>query len=186
MSNTIETIMTRRSCRSYKEDQIPEEILTRILECGLQAPNSGGKQAWYFSVVQNKDTLAKMGGIIRDKMQNSGVDFLVNMASMPGYDPLHHAPTVVFVSAPESNQYGSIDGALAAGNMVLSAAELGIASCITTSSQFAFGSPEGQAIKSELGIPAENRTVCAVALGYQDKDPMPAAPRSKTVISFVK
>ena len=36
----IETIMSRRSIRAYKDQAVPREILQQIAECGINAPTA--------------------------------------------------------------------------------------------------------------------------------------------------
>ena len=40
--DAIECLLKRRSVKKYKPDQIPEEILDQILECGTYAANGRG------------------------------------------------------------------------------------------------------------------------------------------------
>ena len=42
MNNTLKTLVERRSCRSYKPDPIPAEILEQILEAGTYAATGMG------------------------------------------------------------------------------------------------------------------------------------------------
>ena len=45
MNETLKTLMERRSVRSYKEEQVPEDILQQILEAGEYAPSGMGSQS---------------------------------------------------------------------------------------------------------------------------------------------
>ena len=38
MNESLKTLLERRSCRSYKPDPIPQEVLDQILEAGMYAP----------------------------------------------------------------------------------------------------------------------------------------------------
>ena len=38
-------IKTRRSCRSYRPDAVPEDVLDKVLEAGTYAPTGGGRQS---------------------------------------------------------------------------------------------------------------------------------------------
>ena len=61
--NFLEIIRTRRSCRSYKPEQITDEQLNVVLEAGTYAPTSRGLQSPFIVAVQNdalKERLAKM------------------------------------------------------------------------------------------------------------------------------
>ena len=53
----LQAISDRRSHRVYKEDQLPEEVLSAILKAGLEAPSARNRQPWHFSVVQNAELI---------------------------------------------------------------------------------------------------------------------------------
>lgn len=55
-----ETIYRRRSVRFYKDKQIPEYLVRRILETGRFAPSAGNAQTWKFIVIQDKTMLEEM------------------------------------------------------------------------------------------------------------------------------
>ena len=57
MNDITENILTRRSIRTFKEDQISEEDLNTILVAGSFAPNAMGMQNWKFTAIQNAATL---------------------------------------------------------------------------------------------------------------------------------
>ena len=51
--DAIEALTTRRSCRSFKQEQIKDEELKTILDCGLNAPSGKNKQSsklWLFKI----------------------------------------------------------------------------------------------------------------------------------------
>ena len=52
--DVLEVISSRRSHRSYKEDQLTEESLSAILKAGLESPSARNQQPWNFTVVQDK------------------------------------------------------------------------------------------------------------------------------------
>ena len=58
-NETLRIIKQRRSIRSYKDQQIKDEVLAVVLEAGQYASNAGD-QAWYFTVVQNKKLLHRL------------------------------------------------------------------------------------------------------------------------------
>ena len=59
-NETINTLIKRRSVRSYKDEQITKEELDTVLEAGLYAPTGMNKQTVYFAVVQNPELLSKL------------------------------------------------------------------------------------------------------------------------------
>jgi nitroreductase len=48
-------VTSRRSCRVYTDDPVPEEIIQKCLDLALLAPNSSNLQPWQFYWVKSKD-----------------------------------------------------------------------------------------------------------------------------------
>lgn len=53
-------ILERRSVRKYKDRQVPEDLVRRILEAGRYAPSAGNCQPWKFLVVRDRAMLDEM------------------------------------------------------------------------------------------------------------------------------
>ena len=51
----IDFVLTRRSIRRYEKKEIPEAVLTQILEAGRQAPSAVNKQPIHFVVVKDPE-----------------------------------------------------------------------------------------------------------------------------------
>jgi nitroreductase len=186
MNETLTVIKNRRSIRKYEAKQISDAEVQAILEAALYAPNAMNQQRWHFTVIQDKDMLDKMVGIIKENITNSGIEFLKERASAPGYNTFHNAPVVVFITGDEKAKFMEISCGAAAQNMALAAASLNIGSCIMTSPEFLFASGKGNALKKELGIPGGYNFMCAIALGYTEGEKPPTPPRSKDVITYIK
>ncbi|MDH4007223.1 MAG: nitroreductase family protein [Desulfuromonadales bacterium] len=55
-----QVILRRRSVRRYKQEQVPEWMVHRILEAGRFAPSSGNCQPWKFVVVRDKKIIDEL------------------------------------------------------------------------------------------------------------------------------
>jgi len=184
MNETVEVIKARRSIRDFKPDvQIEEDKLETILSTAICASTSQNQQKYHFTVLQNRELIKKIDDVIKSRMSKSPVEFLRNQAAIPGYAPLHHAPTVIFITSAPDTEYPSIDCSLACQNMVIAAQSLGLASCVTTSSFFLFNTDAGSEVYEELGIPKGNTYVIALALGYP-ADSAACAPRERRTDVF--
>ena len=80
MNEVIAAIRSRRSVRRYKPEQIGEKELQAILEAGLYAPSAHNDQSWHFTVIQNKDLLARMNRAAKEGMAASEIDWMRGMA----------------------------------------------------------------------------------------------------------
>jgi len=185
MNEAIRTIKNRRSIRKFKADQIPEEFLNEILECAILAPNARNQQKWHFTVIQNKSVLAKMVNLLRESMLNSGIDFLVDRAKDPNFDPFGGAPTVILVTADKSARFVEFDCAAAVENIMIAAESLGLGSHVMAMTELIFKSEKGKEFKRELAIPEGYEHICTVALGYKDENPLPRS-RRRDVINYIR
>ena len=57
MKDTLLDLKTRRSIRSFKTEQIQEEVLKAILEAGMYAPTGMNAQSPLMVVVQEKEQI---------------------------------------------------------------------------------------------------------------------------------
>ena len=186
MNETLKTIKSRRSIRKYQAEQIKEEELQAVLEAAISAPTAMFQQNWHFTVVQNREMLNRISETAKRNMLVSGMDFMVQRAEAPDFNPFHNAPTVIIASCRENAKFADMDCALAAQNILLAAESMGIGSCIMTSSEFWFNGEAGEALKKELGIPGGYRHVCTVALGYKGKEELPDRTRKTDVVNFIR
>lgn len=59
--NPVEkVILERRSNRKYKDKQVPEALVRRILEAGRFAPSAGNSQPWRFMVIRDQKMIDEM------------------------------------------------------------------------------------------------------------------------------
>ena len=169
MNDTLKTLMERRSCRSYKPDPIPAEVLDQILEAGTYAATGMGKQAPIMIAVTDKET--------RDRLSR------MNAAVMgAGNDPFYGAPVVIVVLANRAVGTYLYDGSLVMGNLMNAAHSLGIASCWIHRAKEEFDSEEGKALLKKWGIEGDWEGIGHCILGYPAEEAKPAAPRKENYI----
>jgi nitroreductase len=59
--NAVErVILERRSVRKYKDKQVPQSVVRRILEAGRFAPSAGNGQPWKFIVIRDRAVIDEM------------------------------------------------------------------------------------------------------------------------------
>jgi nitroreductase len=185
MKNEIlNVLLSRRSIRKYKSDPLSQEDLDAILETAIYAPSAMNKQSWHFSVVRSKAMLAKVQGIMKKNMLDSGIQMMVERASEPGFVAFFNAPALVILSAPADARSAQIDCGIAVENIALAAESLGIGSCIMTSSEILFFADQDGSLGRELGFPEGNKHVCSISLGYKDENP-PAKERKTGLVNYV-
>ena len=176
MDNVVlQALRERRSCRSYKPEQITDEELQAVLEAGTWAPTAMGYQDPWIVAVQNPALLEKISRMNREVW---GRDI----------DPFYGAPTyvLVFASNPEKWKNGVPDGSLVLGNMMLAAHAVGLGSCWINREREMFATDEGRALMAELGRPEGLIGIGALALGYPAAPPKDPKPRKENYYRIVK
>ncbi|MBQ8796845.1 MAG: nitroreductase [Oscillospiraceae bacterium] len=165
MNETIKTLKSRISVKSYTDKQVPEDLLEAVLEAGLYAPSGLNNQKVYTVAVRDKQTrdlLARLNTDIR------GAD----------RDMFYGAPCVIVVLAdPEQNTWVE-DGSLALGNLLNAAHSLGLSACWIHRARETFDRPEGKELLRLWGLPEHLRGVGNCILGYADTIPA-AKPRAE-------
>lgn len=151
--DVLAAINGRRSIRAYKDREIEDEKLNKVLEAGRLSPSSSNRQEWKFLVVRDRETRQR----------------LIEAAN--GQKFVGEAPVVIVMCATESerimrcgqNAY-TVDLSIAASYMMLEAWELGLGACW-------LGSFYEDQVKQILGIPDNIRVVTMFPLGYPEENP---------------
>ena len=59
-----EVIDKRRTIRQFDQEEIPKEVIERILNAGLKAPSGGGKRDWELLTITDKDIILDLAKFI--------------------------------------------------------------------------------------------------------------------------
>jgi nitroreductase len=61
----FEAIYTARALRRPKPDPVPEDLITKVLDAAIRAPNGGNAQNWIFLVVREEAQRQRLGAVFR-------------------------------------------------------------------------------------------------------------------------
>ena len=174
MQGNTENLITRRSIRSYKEEPIPRALIDQVVQAGTYAASGMDRQPVIILAITNRqvrDELSRLNGKIMGKPE--------------GFDPFYGAPAVLVVLADKKAPTYLYDGALAMGNLMQAAHQLGLGSCWIHRAKEEFELPEGKAILEKLGISGEYEGIGHCILGYAAQNPE-AAPRKDNRIYYIE
>ncbi|MFX0079378.1 MAG: nitroreductase family protein [Candidatus Hermodarchaeota archaeon] len=191
----IETLHTRRSCRSFEPKPIPKEIIKTIIEAGNQAPSQGrlvkGKkdplfQPWRFIVVEDPEFKQKLVQTTLPIWKNSTEKTKEMLPKWYGkamrlYDAMdeprdmvyYSAPVILFVIGPAEYV---VSCALACQNIMIAAQSLGLGSCYVGFGSLVKGNAE---IVQTLELTGDERIYGPIVLGYPKDIPEARAMLSK-------
>ena len=153
-------ISQRKSMRAYKETDVEEDKLKKILEAARLSPSASNRQKWKFIVVKNKETRKKLA-IAAFNQSFIGDAPVVIVAC--GTD----AKTVMLCGQPAY----TVDVSIACAFMILQAYELGLGTCW-------IGAFKEDEVKKILKIPESVRVVAMTPLGYPNQPPSQRSRKS--------
>lgn len=171
MNQTVSDLISRRSVRRYKAEQITREELDTVLEAGVYAPTAMNRQSPIIVAVQNAEdinTLSKLNAAVMGA----------------SHDPFYGAPTVLVVLADASNANAVPDGSLVMGNLMNAAHAIGLGSCWINRAREVFDGDEGKALLKKWGIEGDYIGIGNCILGYPDEAPE-AKPRKADYVRYV-
>lgn len=187
MNPVMDNILTRRSVRSFRKDQISEKDLDTILLAGSYAPSGMGLQSWKFTAIQDPETMQKVNEAMRLTLKSLSPEThpnyvkLIQKAQDEHANFLYEAPTYIIISNLIDNQNSMADCALAIGNMMLAAHSLRIGSCWLNQLPRLSEMPLIRNLMKELSIPENHNIYGSVAMGFKAEDPRPAVPRNNVI-----
>lgn len=153
MKETIQDLLTRRSCRAYRSDAIPEDVLNKILEAGTYAPTGMNRQSPIIIAVTNPE--------VRNELSRLNAAVINSTA-----DPFYGAPVVLTVLADAHIVTHVDDGNMVISNLMNAAHALGIDSCYIYRAREVFKSPRGKELLKQWGVQGEYEGIGNVILGY--------------------
>jgi nitroreductase len=185
-----EVVVKRRSVRKFREDRVPEEVVSKVLDAGRWAPSAGNCQPWRFVVVTDADAKKDIAEVFTEFSRKAWAEFSPEraryLAARGGsWDKSGVARVPVMVVVCYAFQERMRDELVfgsawcAVENMLLAATAEGLGSCIYT---FYNVEEEGK-LKEILRVPENYRIAAVVQLGYCAADP--ALPSRKTLSEVV-
>lgn len=192
----IEAIRERKSIRGYRSEPVPEKIIRKILDIATRAPSAENIQPWHITVVSGRALEGIRQGNL--KMLDSGelisrrrlegvyrsrqVELAIELFGLMGITRedrkmrdewlkrgfrFFDAPAAIFIST--DNELGESSSFFDCGALTqticLAALSFGLGTCIVGQ-----GVMFPEVVRSFTGIPASQRLVIGIALGYPDRD----------------
>jgi nitroreductase len=145
MSNAaFEAVRTVLAVREFRQDEIPRDVLRRIVQAGWLSASASNSQPWHFVLVTKRESLQELGKLVRTGPYIAG------------------AAAAVVVAYEKKNPLGVSDVSRAIQSMILTAWGDGVGSNWT-----GFGGLEG--VREKVGLPDSHEVLAVLPLGYPKK-----------------
>ncbi len=164
----FETIKERRSVRKYKDKEVEEEKIEKVLNAARWAPSWANTQCWSFVVVKDDDIKEELVGALSE--------------NNPATDAVREAPVIIVGCAEkevsgykkgepvtEKDDWYMFDSGLAMQNLMLMAEALNLGTVQV-------GSFDAEEVEEILNVPEKIEVVTMTPLGYPEEKP-DAPPR---------
>lgn len=146
-------IRGRVAIRSFAEEEVPKEMVLRVLEAGRWAPSSKNSQPWHFIVVRDRSALRDLSRLTRTG------PYLADA-------PMAIVATMIGAKFPQA------DAGRAIQNMVLAAWDQGLGTCWVANF-------DQEPTRRLLGLPEEAVVIAAFPLGFPHPEGTPRGKRRK-------
>jgi len=140
MMEVFEAVRTMLAVRRYLDRAVPETIVQRIVEAGRLTGSAMNLQPWHFIVIQDRDTLRRLGALARSGPY------------------VAEAPLAIVVVVDRTG-YAVSDASRAIDSMMLTAWSEGVGS-----NWVGFGNLEK--VNALLGIPSDRDVLAILPFGY--------------------
>ncbi|MBY0553035.1 nitroreductase family protein [bacterium] len=190
-------IKSRKSIRQFKKQEVPQEVIERLLEAASHAPSGKNYQNWRFFVVQgekrneylkySQKSWLGIKDILQKKLKPSLYAFTERFFFTMG-----DAPVIIFAyswNSPEERHYTSIGSVYMAVQNINLACEVEGLGCCTMGAPLEIYKEVDRflgADQLEEYRKGEMELLCAVAIGYPDHNPPKAARQTEGRIKWLK
>jgi len=142
MANAVfEAVRTVLAVREYQEKEVAEEVVRRVAEAAHLTASASNLQPWHFVVVRDRETLRRLGRLVRTGPYIAGCAF------------------AVVVAYERDSRVGVSDASRAVQSMILTAWEDGVGSNWT-------GFTGLTDVAREVGIPDMYDVLAVIPFGY--------------------
>ena len=177
-------LRSRRSCRNFRPQKVPQEVLEKLIDIARYAPSGHNSQNFEFVVIQDKELIQKLA-------ERTAIFFgnLYKMLSAPGlaippwlaahmrgfrlnyeyYQQgkdriFRNAPALIIIHAPAANVSSAQNCHLAMAHIMLQAQAMGLGTCII--GYFITAAERDPSLIKELEIPKDHKIFTCCTVGY--------------------
>jgi nitroreductase len=154
LEKCIELLVTRRSVRRFKDQEVPDELLLKAVDIARWAPSAHNYQPWEFIIIKDRGTLDKLAEIHRWSR------------------PIKNATAAIVIVADKEKAKVTyqLDGAIVTTYLWLTLHALGLGAVWIETLKVA------DKVRAILNIPDSKEPIATLAIGWPAETPQ-ARPR---------
>jgi nitroreductase/ferredoxin len=188
-------IKSRRSIRTYKNKNLEDEVISKIIDVARYAPTGGNSQKVQWLVVNSGDGVNKIASAVIDFMrilmkaghpliEKYNLQIIIDRWDS-GIDVIFRgAPALIIAHSPKEYALSTIDCTIALSYFDIAASALGLGTC--WAGFFMIAANQSPAISKILNLPEGNVCTGGLMLGYPKFAYHRIPPRKKPDITWMK
>lgn len=157
---TLKAIQTRRTCREFKADPVPQALVETLVDAARLAPSTNNIQPWEFVAITRPELKTDLADVI------------------PHGGFIASAPLCLVVLCKETRHHVE-DGCAAIENLLLAAWDQGLGACWISGVQEIYA----ERILDRIGAPDDVKLVACIAVGYPAA--LPPTPPKRAVADIL-
>ena len=186
----LDVLQRRRSCRSYKADNVSSEAMMQILEAGNYAPSGGNtKQTKIFSF-ENPKLIASLEHLveqafsqmeIKENMYKSMKNSIV-LSKKGHYHFAYQAPVLILCANKKCYPNSMADSAVILENMMIAATALELGTCYVNQVHWLTSHPCIREFLKPFGLEEDEDVFGGIVLGHPKNMPQKQPKRKQNQI----
>lgn len=143
MPDLFDVVLGQRACRSFRDEDVPDELVLRCLQAATHAPSAENTQPWEFVVVRAQERRAAIGELMASMWAGGAravsadrlTPALLEDVERGAAGGIAAAPVLVVVCGSTARAFpATLPSSVfpATQNLLLAAAALGLGSAMTT------------------------------------------------------
>ncbi len=155
----LNLLKNRRSIRKFKDQEVPKDLVHKILEGALLSPSGKNIQPWELVVVDDKGKISKLGEL-----------------RGPASKPISNSPLAIAVLAdPDATDVWIEDSSIISLVIQLAAQSLNLSSCwIQVRNRLGVDDRDVEiSVREILDIPDKYKVESIIAIGYPGEEKSP-------------
>jgi nitroreductase len=172
----LQAIHHRQSVGKVKPDPLPKDVIERLLDAAVQAPNHHRVRPWRF-IVMSGMARNRLGDIMAESLRQRKPDMLEEGLAAERAKALR-SPVMIAVGVDKPTETKVVEienicaAAAASQNILLAAEGLGLAAMWRTGP-----AATDPAVKAFLGLQADQHIIGILYIGYPESErPLPERP----------
>lgn len=191
-SNTVISIMdainNRHSVRDYSPRKLDRAVVRALLAAAVRAPTAVHEEPWAFVIIQDSSALKSISDrakpLFAEEAHRAHLDrggHALEIFGRPDFNLFYNAGTLIVIGATTAGPFIAADCWLAAENLILAAASMGLGSCVIGSALPALNNP---GVKTEIGIPAGFTAFAPIIVGHPSGETPPTSRKEPKILAW--